>query len=175
MVQVLINLAIGWILYAFTAFVNVCIHELGHGIALKMLGLQFLITIGKGKKLFQITEHFIIHRNLVPFPYGYAFIYNDKNGKKYNNMSYKAKILYSSGGILIQVISIALIGILLVLKIGTEFIFLDVFYKFMVFTSVLLLLIVLLPSSKMRTDGYAIYTIIKEEQIRIKGLQDKDL
>lgn len=165
MFQFMINGVLWIIFYYGTAFINVCVHELGHGIAGKILGLNFRIEIGRGKKLFQITDHFIVLRELIPGPMGYTHFYSENDGEKYARFSYKAKIFFMSGGIQAQIIWMIVIVVLLYNEVGTDYLLLDLFYKFMLLSaSIILIFCALIPDSKYKTDSYVIHKIIMNEK-----------
>lgn len=153
-----------WILfYYITRFINVCIHELGHGIAGKLLGFDFRIEIGEGKKLFKITSHFIVFSEIILAYNGYTHFYSDDDKKVYSKLSYLKKIVYASGGIIAQLIFIILLSVLLYNKIAVNYLLVELFYKFMLLTSIILLIGILIPSTKYKTDGYWIYKLFMTE------------
>lgn len=162
MINFVNNVIISIIVYYFTLLINVCVHELGHGIAAKILGLNFRIEIGKGEKLFQITDHFIFFRKLIPGPHGYTDLFSDNDFEKYKKLSCKKRLFFKSGGILVQLILMVIIGVLLYYDLGTDYSFLDGFYKLMLLSSIALLLVVIIPSPKRQNDSYMIYSIFLE-------------
>lgn len=126
-----------------------------------MLGIDFCIEIGRGKKLFQITDHFIILRKLIPHTFGRTGFYSRTDYERFQKLTIKSKIFFQSAGILAQFIIMILIVVLLYLKIGTDYFILKGSYIWMIISSVILLLIVVIPNKKHENDSYKIFCYLK--------------